>query len=289
MISMTQRTVPFSARLRATDGVQGRTKTEPARYFRWSRIFGQVAAAILLIPAAPVLLLLVVLVRLGSPGPGIYRQIRVGRHGKTFVMYKIRTMRNDAEKHSGPKWATVNDSRLTPIGKFIRSIHLDELPQLINVVKGDMSLVGPRPERPEFTQILGREIEGYLDRLTVRPGVTGMAQINLPPDSDLDSVRRKLVLDLDYIRAATPGLDLRIMCWTALRLFGFRDSITRFFGLYRLVTLPASEASHVSEVDAARVASVAAVTPHSAISKNGHDEAYDGSFRERRASYAKPR
>ena len=93
----------------------------------------------LLVPAAPVLLVLVVLVRLSSPGPGIYRQVRVGRHGKPFTIYKIRTMRNDAEKNTGPTWAKVNDARLTGIGKFIRAIHLDELPQLLNVVKGDMA------------------------------------------------------------------------------------------------------------------------------------------------------
>jgi lipopolysaccharide/colanic/teichoic acid biosynthesis glycosyltransferase len=286
MISTTQRLAPSSARTRAMEGGSGRPRIEPSGYFRWSYILGQIVAAILLIPAAPVLLLLVIIVRLGSPGAGIYRQIRVGRHGKTFTIYKIRTMRNDAEKKSGPTWATVNDSRLTGIGKFIRSIHLDELPQLLNVVKGDMALVGPRPERPEFTQLLARDVDGYLDRLAVRPGVTGLAQINLPPDVDLDSVRRKLVLDLEYIRIASPGLDFRMMCWTALRLFGFRDSITSIFRLNRSVKLSAAHGSDLNDHDRH---SQRSVTPHAANSRNGNGAAADSAGRERRAKHVRPR
>jgi lipopolysaccharide/colanic/teichoic acid biosynthesis glycosyltransferase len=229
MASITECQMTHPARLAANG--QSRPPVVPTEYCRWKHIPDRLLAAVLLLPAAPVLLLLVVIVRLTSPGPGIYRQVRVGRGGQTFTMYKIRTMRHDAESRTGPTWATNNDPRLTRVGAFIRSIHLDELPQLLNVVRGDMDLVGPRPERPEFTQILAREVEGYLDRLVVRPGVTGLAQINLPPDTDMNSVRRKLVLDIDYIRSANAGLDFRILCWTALRILGLKGATT---GLFRL-------------------------------------------------------
>lgn len=214
-------------------------RVQVPRYHRRKHLPDRVLAALLLIPGLPMIGLLVLIVRLESRGPGIFRQVRVGRRGKTFTMYKIRTMRIDAEAKSGPTWAVENDPRLTRVGRFIRAVHLDELPQLLNVLKGEMALVGPRPERPEFTGMLSSAVEGYLDRLAVRPGVTGMAQINLPPDSDLDSVRRKLVLDLAYLHEASLGLDLRILCWTAFRLFGVKRSVAmHLLRLYRDVQLP---------------------------------------------------
>ncbi|MGD9644478.1 MAG: sugar transferase [Pirellulales bacterium] len=198
--------------------------TSPAEemrlYFRAKYAIGRLLAVLLLIPALPIIAVLMVLVRATSRGPGIYRQVRVGAGGRTYVMYKIRTMRHDAEAGSGPVWAAPNDARMTGLGHFLRKVHLDEFPQLFNVIKGDMALIGPRPERPEFTDLLARQLPGYLDRLQVRPGITGLAQINLPPDTDLDSVRRKLVLDLEYIRQAHALLDLRIMLCTSLRLVG---------------------------------------------------------------------
>lgn len=184
-------------------------------------------ALVLLVPALPLMAVTMAVVRLTSRGPGIYRQTRVGAGGRTFVMRKVRTMRVDAEARSGPVWAQLSDPRVTPVGRLIRALHLDELPQLFNVLAGEMDLVGPRPERPEFTQWLGREIPGYLNRLSVRPGITGLAQINLPPDTDLDSVRRKLALDLEYIHTRTLWLDLRIVACTALRLFGVRSAAAR--------------------------------------------------------------
>jgi lipopolysaccharide/colanic/teichoic acid biosynthesis glycosyltransferase len=196
-------------------------------------------ALLLLGATMPFMLLLILVVRTTSRGPGIYKQVRVGLNGRTFTMYKIRTMRHDVEAATGPVWAAINDPRLTGAGRIIRALHLDELPQLWNVVRGEMSLVGPRPERPEFTRILGREIPGYFDRLLVRPGITGLAQINLPPDTDLNSVRRKLILDLEYICEANAWLDVRIICWTAFRAMGIRwYSSTRLFKLHRPVTLP---------------------------------------------------
>jgi lipopolysaccharide/colanic/teichoic acid biosynthesis glycosyltransferase len=141
-------------------------------------------------------------------------------------------MVHDCEKLSGVRWAVVNDPRITRVGGFLRHTHLDELPQLWNVLKGDMSLVGPRPERPEFVPGLELAIRHYHRRLWVRPGVTGLAQVHLPADTDLDSVRRKLLYDLYYIRHMGPLLDLRLICCTGLRLFGVPfPFLTRFFVL----------------------------------------------------------
>ena len=192
----------------------------PGAYFRWKVIIGRVIATLLLVPALPVIGLLVIAVRLTSPGPGIFRQVRVGLQGQIFLMYKIRTMVSDAERQSGPTWTSGEDPRITRLGRVLRKLHLDELPQLFNVIRGEMSLIGPRPERPEFIAVLTNGIPGYINRLAVRPGVTGLAQVNLPPDTDLQSVRRKLALDLEYIRTATPALDLRLLLYTVARLLG---------------------------------------------------------------------
>ncbi|MGQ9503362.1 MAG: sugar transferase [Thermogutta sp.] len=192
----------------------------PSPYFRWQPILGWIIAAIATPVFLPVIAFLVVLVRLTSRGPGLYRQQRVGKHGKVFWIYKIRTMPIDAEAKTGPVWTDENDPRITPVGRWLRRFHLDELPQLLNVLKGEMTLIGPRPERPEFTQHLARAIPGYLARYLVLPGITGLAQINLPPDRDLDSVRRKLVLDLEYLEKADFWLDFRIMLCTALKMLG---------------------------------------------------------------------
>ena len=192
----------------------------PSPYFRWVRFASRVAAAVLLVPALPVIVVLVMLVHITSPGPGIYRQRRVGLGGRVFTLYKIRTMLKDAEARTGPVWTAPNDPRVTRLGRLLRPLHLDELPQLFNVLKGQMTLIGPRPERPEFTQHLARSIPGYMQRYCVMPGITGLAQINLPPDTSMESVRRKLVLDLDYIREAGAWLDAKIFLCTALKLFG---------------------------------------------------------------------
>jgi len=214
---------------------------KPSPYFFWKRVIDRVGAAILLIPALPIIGLLVLLVRLTSRGPGIYRQARVGKNGRTFMVYKIRTMRHDAEAETGAVWTKVRDPRVTPIGKVLRRLHLDELPQVFNVLRGEMSLVGPRPERPEFVHVLAAAIPGYLDRLAIPPGVTGLAQLNLPPDSDLDSVRRKLVLDLEYVQHAGLLLDIRLFLCTFGRMFKLPEGILlRIFKVSRRVTLPES-------------------------------------------------
>ncbi len=188
---------------------------------------------LLLVLALPVIALLWCLVRLTSRGPGFYSQVRVGLLGRHYRIYKIRSMTHNCEAGSGAKWATKGDCRVTPIGRILRKLHLDELPQLWNVIRGDMSLVGPRPERPEFVEPLSRQIVGYEQRHRVRPGVTGLAQIQLPPDSDVESVRRKLVLDRHYVENASPWLDLRLLVGTFVYLFGFSYARVR-----RMVALP---------------------------------------------------
>ncbi len=196
-------------------------------------------ALALLVPALPVIGLLVLVVRLTSPGPGIFSQRRVGRDGREFTMYKLRSMRNDAERHTGAVWCRPGDARVTRIGRILRATHLDELPQLFNVLRGDMDLVGPRPERPESTPNLEQRIPGYNRRHAVRPGITGLAQINLPPDTDLDSVRRKLQLDLAYVREASLWLDVRILLCTALKLLGVDGKVAAaYLGIRRNVVLP---------------------------------------------------
>lgn len=203
-------------------------------YVAWKPWLDRPIAAVLFIPSIFVIAVLIVLVRLTSPGPAIFRQQRVGRGGRLYTMYKIRTMRQDAEAATGAVWAQQGDPRVTPVGRVLRKLHLDEFPQLINVLKGDMSLIGPRPERPEFTQQLAVKLPGYLDRLMVLPGITGLAQINLPPDTDLESVRRKLRLDLRYIEEANFWLDLRMALCTATRIIGVPgDFAMRAFRLRR--------------------------------------------------------
>jgi lipopolysaccharide/colanic/teichoic acid biosynthesis glycosyltransferase len=177
-------------------------------------------AALMLLLAAPVVLIAGLLVKLTSRGPIFYSQTRVGKNGKCFTIYKIRTMVHNCEGRSGAKWATTNDPRITPIGALLRKTHVDELPQLINVLRCEMSLVGPRPERPEFVPSLEKAIAHYADRLLVRPGVTGVAQVQLPPDTDLASVQRKLAYDLYYVRHASLWLDLRLILCTAIHVVG---------------------------------------------------------------------
>ena len=187
---------------------------EPCR-----QAFDFVVAAILLAVAAPVIGLAVLLIKLTSRGPAFYLQTRMGRFGQLFTIYKLRTMVHNCERFSGPCWAKAHDPRVTAVGSILRRLHIDELPQLWNVLKGEMSLIGPRPERPEFLEELENALPHYRLRLLVRPGITGLAQVQLPPDIDVDSVRNKLPYDLFYVRYANPWLDLRIYLATALHLF----------------------------------------------------------------------
>jgi lipopolysaccharide/colanic/teichoic acid biosynthesis glycosyltransferase len=182
--------------------------------------------------AVPVVAVAWFMVRATSAGPGFYSQLRVGRNGRVYRIYKIRTMYHGCEARSGAAWSGKADPRITPVGRVLRKLHIDELPQLWNVLRGDMSLVGPRPERPEFVDPLSRVIPGYQERLAVRPGVTGLAQIQLPADTDVDCVRKKLVLDQCYVRTASLWLDVRIMLGTVVYLFGFRyDTVRKWMRL----------------------------------------------------------
>jgi lipopolysaccharide/colanic/teichoic acid biosynthesis glycosyltransferase len=190
----------------------------PRLYLSIKVAFDFALALVLLALASPLLVLLALLVKLTSRGPVLYSQMRLGKNGRPFRIYKFRTMAHDCERHSGPRWSTPGDPRVTPLGRFLRRAHLDELPQLWNVLKGDMALVGPRPERPEFVPQLERAIPRYRERLAVRPGLTGLAQVRLPADTDLDSVRRKLVHDLHYIHRLGFWLDFRILLCTAFKV-----------------------------------------------------------------------
>ncbi len=203
------------------------------RYFRIKNRLERVLGIGLLIPTLPVIGICWAAVRLTSKGPGIYRQTRVGYRGQEFQVIKLRTMRIDAEAN-GPQWSAKGDPRITPVGRILRALHLDELPQLINVARGEMVLVGPRPERPEFVELLTKEIPGYQRRLIVKPGITGLSQINLPPDTDLRSVERKQVLDLHHIDHAHIWLDKRMVMLTALRVLCISDErLTKLLGLDR--------------------------------------------------------
>jgi lipopolysaccharide/colanic/teichoic acid biosynthesis glycosyltransferase len=175
-------------------------------------------ALTLLIMSAPVVLLAALVVKLTSRGPALYRQTRVGLDGRHFVLLKLRTMKHDAEADTGPVWSTENDCRVTAVGSLLRRTHIDEFPQLFNVLRGEMSLVGPRPERPEFVAKLDWEVPYYRERLKVRPGITGLAQLRLRSDTSLESVRQKVVHDVYYVRHVNPVLDSKLLIMTGWRL-----------------------------------------------------------------------
>lgn len=177
-------------------------------------------AGVLLVLSAPFMIVAMILVKLTSRGPVIYTQMRSGYQGETFRMYKIRSMMDKCEDKTGPQWAKPHDPRITRVGWMLRYSHIDELPQLWNVLRGEMSLIGPRPERPEIVGKLEQEFPSYRQRLLVRPGITGLAQIQLPPDTDLESVRRKLLCDIHYVQQLSLLLDLKILLATPLRLLG---------------------------------------------------------------------
>jgi len=202
-------------------------------YFRRKRCVDFPIALLLSVIALPIVLLAWLLVRLTSRGPGIYKQVRLGLDGKPFTIYKIRSMRIDAEAATGAVWAARKDRRITFVGKILRRLHIDELPQLYNVLRGEMSLVGPRPERPEFVVELEKRIDGYVYRLYVRPGLTGLAQLHQESDIDLNDVRRKLVFDFEYIEHASLWFDLRLLFCTLLKTVCLcRPSVMKFLRLY---------------------------------------------------------
>lgn len=175
-------------------------------------------AVVLLVLTAPIILAAMLVVKLTSRGPALYSQKRVGQFGRVFTIYKIRTMRHNCEKVTGPKWSTPGDPRVTGIGKVFRKLHVDELPQLVNVIRGQMSLIGPRPERPEIAAKLGGLVEEYESRHAVLPGISGNAQIHLPPDTSVNDVRDKLIYDRQYIGRFTALYDLKMLALTGLKM-----------------------------------------------------------------------
>lgn len=176
---------------------------------------------ILIIISSPITLITSLAIKLESKGPIFYKQDRSGLNGKPFKIVKFRSMRSDAEKLSGPVWSTKDDPRITKVGKFIRKVRIDEIPQMMNVLKGEMSLVGPRPERPFFVEKLAEEIPFYKRRLKVRPGVTGWAQVKHKYDENVEDVKEKLRYDLFYIENMSLSNDFKILFRTVfVVLFG---------------------------------------------------------------------
>jgi exopolysaccharide biosynthesis polyprenyl glycosylphosphotransferase len=184
------------------------------------RLFDVVVSLAALIALLPLLVSTAIAIRMDSSGPIFYRQERVGLRGTSFWLLKFRSMRPDAERDGVPRWAADKDDRVTAIGQFIRKTRIDEIPQIVNVLKGEMSFVGPRPERPYFVEQLSSEIPFYRERFRVKPGITGWAQLNYPYGASIADARRKLEYDLYYIKNFGVMLDtiivmqtLRVVLW----------------------------------------------------------------------------
>jgi sugar transferase (PEP-CTERM system associated) len=193
-------------------------RIDPAFVAAWRVVSALISLACLAL-LLPLLLLIALAIKVSSPGPVLFGQKRVGRNGVIFTCYKLRTMRPDAEAATGPVWAGEDDPRITPIGRILRKLRLDEIPQLWNVVKGDMALVGPRPERPEFVESLSKAIPYYTLRHAIRPGITGWAQVNYKYGSSVEDAKEKLKYDLFYIKNMSFGLDLTTLLYTTKVVF----------------------------------------------------------------------
>lgn len=216
-------------------------------YLQYKRWLDLICAVILSVFLAPAIIIVSLLIRLTSRGPAFYSQTRLGRFGRPFVIWKHRTMRHNCERESGARWSTKGDTRITLLGRLLRKTHVDEFPQIINVFKGDMSLVGPRPERPEFFPALQKSVPEYAKRLLVKPGVTGMAQVYLPPDEDLESVRLKQIFDLYYARHIGFWLDIRLLIATPVQAIGIPHFVVR--PMLLLPKRSAVEQDHVRTTD----------------------------------------
>ena len=212
-------------------------KPQVSTYYRYKWYIDVFISIVTLPVIGSIILLFMLLTKLTSKGPILYSQIRCGKEGKPFRMYKIRSMVVDAES-KGAVWAGKRDPRVTTIGRVMRRFHLDELPQIWNVWRGEMTVIGPRPERPEIIEQLKKEIVGYEYRMLVTPGLTGYAQLNRPSDTDLRDVRKKLILDLEYIEKASFWFDMRLLLGTAFKFVRIKhkrlDNLPlRIFGVYR--------------------------------------------------------
>ena len=205
--------------------------------FRWYAVMRPgldfLLGLLLLTCLSPVIIGGAVAVKLTSPGPAFYCQTRLGRKGRKFTIVKLRTMVHNAEALTGPVWAQSNDPRTTRLGRFLRNTHIDEFPQLFNVVTGRMGLIGPRPERPEIATSVEWDIPHFRQRLQVRPGITGLSQLVLPADSDIEDVRKKFLTDIYYIQNMNPVLDAQVSFYTLTYLLS-----ASWHGLRHFVSLP---------------------------------------------------
>jgi exopolysaccharide biosynthesis polyprenyl glycosylphosphotransferase len=183
------------------------------------RLFDICVSLFILVPFMPFWIIVAIIIRFTDKGPAVYSQERIGKNGRPFIMYKFRSMYVDAEKRSGPQWATENDPRITPFGRFMRKSRIDEIPQLWNVLKGEMSIVGPRPERQYFIEKLSKEIPWYVKRLKMKPGITGWAQVKHKYDETIEDVKFKVMYDLYYFENMSIILDLKIIIQTILVVF----------------------------------------------------------------------
>src|SRR5262249_17026767 len=188
-------------------------------YLIVKRVLDLLLSVVLLVCAAPIMALVSIIIKLETPGPAIFSQERVGLLGKQFIVYKFRSMRQDAERKTGPTWAKENDDRITRFGRLLRKSRLDELPQVWNVLRGDMSFIGPRPERPYFVELLKSKIRYYDLRHYVKPGITGWAQVMYPYGASIEDSYHKLEYDLYYAKNISPRLDLLILLKTLLVVF----------------------------------------------------------------------
>jgi exopolysaccharide biosynthesis polyprenyl glycosylphosphotransferase len=188
----------------------------PAWEAQIKRLLDIAVASLVLALGAPIWIAIAVIIRANSPGAAIYKQRRIGQNGKPFTILKFRSMYSDSEKHTGPKWASEQDPRITPVGRFLRKTRLDEFPQFINVLKGEMSLVGPRPERAFFIEQLRKEIPWYARRIKMKPGITGWAQVKHKYDQTLEDVKQKVLYDLYYFENMSLTLDLKILARTII-------------------------------------------------------------------------
>jgi lipopolysaccharide/colanic/teichoic acid biosynthesis glycosyltransferase len=197
-------------------------RSKPRLYASVKRCVEWLLAIALTALICPLLIFLAILVKITSAGPAFYKQARLGYRGRIFQIYKLRTMVNNAESDTGPVWAAKEDRRITSLGAILRTTHLDELPQLLNVLKGEMSLIGPRPERPEIASQIAQTLPAFRKRLVLRPGITGLAQVLLPADDPddaaLEGVARKLEYDLLYADEMRFFMDVRIYICTICQL-----------------------------------------------------------------------
>ena len=180
------------------------------------RISDITISLLILIVTLPLDILVSILIKFDSPGPVLFKQDRIGMNNKIFKIYKFRSMFKDAEKHTGPVWSRKDDPRVTRVGRILRKLRIDEIPQFYNVLKGEMSLVGPRPERPYFVDMLAEQLPYYRRRLKVRPGITGWAQVKHKYDESIEDVKVKLRYDLFYIENMSFRMDIKILARTIL-------------------------------------------------------------------------